>query len=551
MLDVIFPFAGGLGLFLFGMMLLSEGLVAFAGGTLQRVLVTFTGTPYKAFLSGALLTALVQSSTATTVTLIGFVSAGLLTFIQAIGVVIGASLGNTATGWIVATLGLKIKLGFYTLPLIGVGALLKLLTSGKISELGRAIAGFGMLFLGLSMLQEGMQGLSSMFSLAHLPSGSYGAHVIILLIGLALTAVLQSSTAAIAMTLTALHSGTINFDQAAAMAIGASIGTTLTGALVAIGGTIYAKRTALAYILFNAITGLIALIFLPVFLAATHWLTQHLGFDPGAISLAAFHSLFIATGAVIFLPLTQRFAALVDRLIPEKETRIHHHLDASLLTMPAVALEASQRDLEALALQLFQLYQSMLDQTPPANAKEVLRQTQTVLNAAYDFIARIQPPQRETALNAQRNAQLHVVDHLLRLRARIDHLLGNEQTLKDSTFDWAVTQTRQMLELARAQLTEAPDPERIEKIAETASGLNLLLKEVRRDILTGQAASSHASVTLRTTDTYRWLERSSNHIWRICHHLHLGRSAEHHPDEAAYTLTRSGEIHEELSSNEP
>src|SRR5690606_38174471 len=140
-------------------------------------------TPYKAFASGALITALVQSSTATTVTLIGFVSAGLITFVQAIGVVIGASLGNSVPGWIVASVGLKIKLGFYTLPLIGIGALLKLLTSGRSSELGRALAGFGMLFLGLMTLQEGMQSLSASFSLAHLPSGSYGAHILILLIG--------------------------------------------------------------------------------------------------------------------------------------------------------------------------------------------------------------------------------------------------------------------------------------------------------------------------------------------------------------------------------
>src|SRR5690606_30863578 len=141
---------------------------------------------------------------------------------------------------------------------------------------------------------------------------------------------LQSSTAAIAMTLTALHSGTINFDQAAAMAIGASIGTTLTGALVAIGGTIYAKRTAVAYILFNAVTGVIALVFLPVFLSLTHWLTYRLGFDPGALSLAAFHSLFIATGALLFLPLTSRFAKLVERVTPDRGTRLHHHLDHSL-----------------------------------------------------------------------------------------------------------------------------------------------------------------------------------------------------------------------------
>src|SRR5690606_7260982 len=138
-------------------------------------------------------------------------------FTQAIGVVIGASFGNTATGWIVAGLGLKVSLGLYTLPLIGIGALLKLLGKGATSDLGRALAGFGMLFLGLSTLQDGMQGLAGSFSLAHLPSGGYGAHLLIMLIGVALTAVLHSSTAAIAMTLTALDAGAVNFDQAAAM----------------------------------------------------------------------------------------------------------------------------------------------------------------------------------------------------------------------------------------------------------------------------------------------------------------------------------------------
>src|SRR5690606_9525984 len=193
MQDIVFPFAGGLGLFLIGMMLLSQGLVAFGGSAMKRALAQFTGTPAKAFLSGTLATMAVQSSTATTVTLIGFVSAGLITFSQAIGVLIGASLGNTATGWIVATLGLKINLGFYTLPLIGTGAMLKLLVRGGWGELGLAMAGFGMMFLGLDTLQQGMRGLAEVFDLATLPAGGFVALVVAMLIGLVLTAVLQSS----------------------------------------------------------------------------------------------------------------------------------------------------------------------------------------------------------------------------------------------------------------------------------------------------------------------------------------------------------------------
>src|SRR5690625_959682 len=135
MFDVLFPLIGGVGLFLVGMMLLSRGLVAFAGQSLKNVLIRFTGTPWRAFGSGAILTAMMQSSTATTITLIGFVSAGLIPFVQAIGVVIGASLGNTAASWIVSGLALKVNLSFYTLPLIGIGALLQLLGRGRWTDL--------------------------------------------------------------------------------------------------------------------------------------------------------------------------------------------------------------------------------------------------------------------------------------------------------------------------------------------------------------------------------------------------------------------------------
>ena len=168
MTAMIFKLVGGIGLFLLGMVLLTDGLKAFAGESLRRALVRFTGTPLKAFGAGALVTALVQSSSATTVTVIGFVSAGLLTFPQAVGVVMGASLGTTGTGWIVAVLGLKISLGFYALP------------------------------------------------------GLWG-HVLAMVIGMVMTVIMQSSSAAVATTLTALHTGTVNFEQAASLVIGAAL----------------------------------------------------------------------------------------------------------------------------------------------------------------------------------------------------------------------------------------------------------------------------------------------------------------------------------------
>ncbi|MDL5056917.1 Na/Pi symporter [Geitlerinema calcuttense] len=153
---MIFKLAGGIGIFLVGMLLLTDGLKAFAGDSLKKTLVRFTGAPWKAFMSGTIITALVQSSSATTVTVIGFVSAGLLTFPQALGVVFGASLGTTSTGWLVSALGLKVSIGYYVLPLIGVGALMRLLARGRWRVLGMALAGFGLIFVGIESLQAGM-----------------------------------------------------------------------------------------------------------------------------------------------------------------------------------------------------------------------------------------------------------------------------------------------------------------------------------------------------------------------------------------------------------
>lgn len=527
MQDVLFPMAGGLGLFLVGMMLMSNGLVGFAGAALQRALVRFTGTPTKAFVSGTLVTAMVQSSSATTVTLIGFVSAGLIGFGQAIGVLIGASLGNTATGWIVAGLGLRISLGFYSLPLIGLGAMMRLLSKGRLGDLGLAVAGFGIMFLGLDTLQQGMKGLSAFFSLAALPEGGLSAQFTAVAVGLVLTAVLQSSTAAIAMTLTAMHTGTIHFEQAACLVVGASIGTTLTGALAAIGGTLHAKRTALAYILFNLGAGLVAVLLLPLFLGMIDGLRRHAGLEPGATSLAAFHSLFILVGVGLFLPWTERFARQVERLLPERVPDPAARLDDSMLALPAVALEASQRALETVTAQLLDVYRRLL--TKPSGSSEALTQdllqAGLALDQCFDFVSRVQLPVRDSEASARRIAQLHAIDHLLRLRARLQDMTQAGVDLSDPAYAWALENSREILARVQQGLDEhdmAPQLPQLELDAVTLASLS---RQVRHDVLQqtldGQLGTAEA---LRTTDAFRWLARTGHHIWRIGHHLAQGRA---------------------------
>lgn len=524
MADILFPFAGGLGLFLVGMMLMSQGLVGFAGGALQRALVRFTGSPSRAFASGTLITVLVQSSTATTVTLIGFVSAGLIGFSQAIGVLLGASLGNTGTGWIVAGLGLRVSLGYYTMPLIGIGAFLKLLGKGRIAELGLALAGFGLMFTGLDTLSKGMQALSAVFNLAALPVGGFGARMAAMLVGLALTAIMQSSTAAVATTLTALHTEVINFDQAAALVVGAAIGTTLTGVLSAIGGTVHAKRTALAYVLFNAGAGLIAIGLLPLFLAAIGWLNTHAGLNAGASSLAAFHTLFIAVGVLLFLPVAGPFARWIERLLPETTGAATARLDASLLPLPEVALEAAERALERLADEALQLFEARLRDADGEALGTRLRALDQDIDRVYDFVGRIELAAGDEALASARIAQLHAIDHLLRLRSHLHDLALTPARLAGPDYAWAAGHGQRIAACARRALAAHDLPACLDELERDAAGFGAEAMQRRQDALRRvPVGPSGASDTLRRTDTYRWIERSAHHIWRMGHYLVQGR----------------------------
>lgn len=535
MLDVLFPLLGGMGLFLVGMMLLSQGLTTFAGDALRRALMRFTGTPTKAFLSGALVTLLIQSSTATTVTLIGFVSAGLIPFGQAVGVVMGASLGTTATGWLVAGLGLKINLGFYSLPLIGLGAFLRLLGPGRWAALGTALAGFGILFVGLAELQDGMRGVAGRFDLAALPVGGLWAHVVVMLIGVVMTALLQSSTAAVATTLTALHTATINLEQAAALVIGAAIGTTLTGALAAIGATRPAKRTALAHILFNLATGLIAIVLLPAFLRLLSWLQDDAGLSPGALSLAAFHTLFIALGVVVFLPWAQGFGRLIERLLPDRGDTLTRYLDVTVLSVPGMALLATARTLGDVAQRLFAVQRALLQDVPRDGLRMQLDEAGRALGEVQAFFARIPPAGVNDTHLQQRLALMHAMDHVQRLLNRLQAPLLATAARQDPAGQRGLVYAEEMVRLANEGVDGKGEPGWLERLAHDADMLARLLQQARTDMLAqsglGTQPAAHA---LRLTDTLRWLDRSSHHVWRIAHYLD---HAQHEPGQADTVAT--------------
>lgn len=342
--SLIMTFVGGLGLFLLGMRLMTGGLSLAAGRHLRHILGKWTKTPIRGLFSGFLITALVQSSSAVTVAVIGFVNAGLLRLSHSVGVIYGSNVGTTTTGWIVAAMGLSVNIKALALPLVGLGTILHL--TGKQTRrehFGDALAGFGLFFLGIEVLQSAFHGMESgidVSSLTNLGGWSVPAFV---LLGFALTFLMQASGAAMALVLTAALSGIIDVHTAAAAVIGTNIGTTSTAALSVLGATYNAKKVAAAHIIFNMVTGLLAVATLPLLLRLVDFIQAGLGFqDDPALALALFHTTFNIFGVLLFLPFSRRLVQFLDSRIGRKEMirSKPKYLDKNVLTQPHLALDA-------------------------------------------------------------------------------------------------------------------------------------------------------------------------------------------------------------------
>src|SRR5262245_43483568 len=309
---VLVTLLGGLGLFLLGIHHLTEGMKGLAGDSLRRALQRLVAGRFSAVASGALFTAVIQSSTAAILTVIGFVSAGLVAFSQAVGMIIGATLGTTSTIWLVAIFGLRFRISAAALPLLGLGAFLWLVARGRTRSLGAILAGFGLIFTGIDYLQSGMEGIS--WNLEGFAGRGPGSQWILAAIGIAMSIVMQSSTAAGATTLVALNAGSLTFAQSCAMIVGQSIGTAATTGLMVLSGGLAVRRAALAHIIFSVIVGVLGMLLLGPLTAASEWVGSRLDDPDGVLALATFSSLFKLAGIVAFYPWLDRFSEVIVRI---------------------------------------------------------------------------------------------------------------------------------------------------------------------------------------------------------------------------------------------
>lgn len=365
----ILTLIGALGMFLYGMNMMSSGLQKAAGDGLRRFVASMTSTPLKGVTTGLGVTAVIQSSSATTVMVVSFVNAGILTLTQAIGVIMGANIGTTFTAWIISLFGFSADISILAVPLMAIGFVMSLSKKGKTRDISEIIVGFSLLFLGLSFMKNSVPNLETNPEVLSFIQ-SWGGHgvwsvLLFILVGTTLTLVLQSSSATVALTLVFLNMGWIQFDMAAAMVLGENIGTTITANIAAAVGNTNAKRAALAHTVFNVFGVIWAVCFFRYFLALIQWLVGIVGLGGSAqtplYSISMLHTVFnlINTGILIwFIPVIEKIVktAIKDKSsgeIPEKLV----YINAGLISAPELALtEASkevvhfgkvmQRDLE-------------------------------------------------------------------------------------------------------------------------------------------------------------------------------------------------------------
>src|SRR5215472_1987348 len=339
---------GGLVLFLLGVHHLTEGLKGLAGDSLRRGLQAMVGGRLSAIISGALVTVVLQSSTATTLTVIGFVSAGLVTFAQAVGVIIGATFGTTSTPWLVAIFGFRLRISAFAMPMIGIGAFLWIIAKGKTRSTGAILAGFGLLFVGIDYLQTGMEGVS--WNLDAIGGSGFGWQWILAGVGILMSVVMQSSSAAAAATLVALHAGSLTFEQACAVIVGQSVGTAATSALVAMGAGLAVRRAAMAHIVYNVSVGIIGIVLLAPIATAARWVGARVNDPDGVLALAAFSSIFKLVGLLAFYPWLDRFSHIIEWITGAGAETAVGRLDPVLAEAGgAVALEAAWRTILELA----------------------------------------------------------------------------------------------------------------------------------------------------------------------------------------------------------
>jgi phosphate:Na+ symporter len=341
--------AAGIAILLFGMIMLEDGFKSLIKGRLQKILKNATNKLYKSIPVGAFVTALIQSSSLVSVITISFISAGLINLSGGLGLIFGANLGTTATAWLVAAFGLKIKISALAMPMLIFGIIFSFQKRNSLKGLGNVLAGLGFFFLGIHYMKEGFDVFKEYIDLTEYAVSGFMGIIIYCFLGIVITTILQSSSATLALILTALAAGQIEYENALALSIGANIGTTITAILGSLSSNVAGKRLAGGHLVFNVITGIVALILIHPLTYLVEDLSNILGIRAAdyTLKLALFHTIFNLMGVLIMIPLIKLLEKGLLRVFKEKEGRDIDEpkfLNDSILEFPTSAISALMKE---------------------------------------------------------------------------------------------------------------------------------------------------------------------------------------------------------------
>ncbi|MAD41765.1 MAG: sodium:phosphate symporter [Arcobacter sp.] len=344
--------SAGVAIFLFGMLSLEEGFKAFSGGGLEKILRKSTDKLYKSIGFGVLATTVMQSSSLVSVLTISFLGAGLIGLAQGIGIVFGANIGTTTGAWLVAGFGLKVNIAAYAMPMLVFGVILIFQKSKSLKGFGYILAGLGFLFLGIHYMKEGFEAFKSTINLTAFSVTGLKGLFIFTGIGIFATVVMQSSHATLVLIITALSVGQISYENALALAIGANVGTTITAIIGAMSSNIEGKRLAGAHLIFNMVTGLIAIIFIYQIMFSVNYISSYVGIanDDYSLKLAVFHTIFNTIGVVVMIPFIPKLVIFLESTLKSPKEDIDKDIDNakflndSVLELPSTAMAAIKRE---------------------------------------------------------------------------------------------------------------------------------------------------------------------------------------------------------------
>ncbi|MBP3742982.1 MAG: Na/Pi cotransporter family protein [Treponema sp.] len=535
----ILELVGSLGFLLYGMKLMSDGVQKSAGESLQRALSVLTGNRFISLLTGLVVTMIIQSSGATTVMVVTFVNAGLMTLTQSVGVIFGANIGTTITAWIVAIFGFNFKISAFAIPLFGLGYFLSIIRKGVYKNWAQAIMGFGMLFLGLS-------GLSDVFTpdqlgwLFKIQGDGVLGILLGFVIGIIITALLHSSSAFSAIVITMAYNGLVNWELAAAMTLGSNIGSTIDAVLAAMGTNADARRSALIHVLFNVLGTFVALCFFHPFLDLVMLVTPGGHNSNIAIRISMLHTVFKTLSTVILLPLQNPIVKLTKILIKddEKNTSNVYKLEfTGLLAKDSVATHIIQAE-KAIA-DMTDVVTDMFDKIQIGVTKrnsDFIEKYREESVLAEDYVDQMHEQITHYLIKCEAlqvtEKQLNHISNMIQIVDELENMSDScyatimliirsiEKKMKFQTEDMErllpyIELARQFLQFIRININKTLTPEKLELAAELEDGIDAFRKDLKKVARKRLEGGADVKSELLYIDIVRTIEHIGDNCFNI------------------------------------